>query len=125
MILLGSTIFLVNEILSAFLTSMTVSANTDFAALFGTGPVPAMPLYTVAGMSVATAAIGICLPMRKHPQHGLSLEEREEISRGLVAQLPLRTVASLLGRSTSTVSREIACNGGPMEYRAALAEQHV
>ena len=74
MILLGSVIFLVNEILSAFLTNMTVSANTDCVALFGTGPVPPMPLYTVAGMSVATATIGICLRISGWCQHSAILK---------------------------------------------------
>ncbi len=66
---------------------------------------------------------GIRPPDRKRRTHALSLEEREEISRGLVAQLSLRTIASQLGRSPSTVSREIARNGGSTRYRAALAEQ--
>jgi IS30 family transposase len=63
-------------------------------------------------------------PDRKRRQHALSLEEREEISRGLVAQLSLRAIASQLGRSTSTVSRKIVRNGGPKQYRAAVAEQN-
>ncbi len=67
---------------------------------------------------------GIRPPERKRRQHALSLEEREEISRGLVAQLSFRTIASQLGRSTSTVSREIVRNGGPTQYRAAVAEQN-
>ncbi|MFT4888723.1 MAG: IS30 family transposase [Pseudohongiellaceae bacterium] len=67
---------------------------------------------------------GIRPPIRKRRQHALSLEEREEISRGLVAQLSLRAIASQLGRSTSTVSREIVRNGGATQYRAALAEQN-
>ena len=66
---------------------------------------------------------GIRPPDRKRRQHALSLAEREEISRGLVAHLSLRTIASQLGRSPSTVSREIARNGGSTCYRAALAEQ--
>ena len=40
----------------------------------------------------------------------LSLEEREEISRGLAAGLSLRAIAAQLGRATSTVSREVAAN---------------
>jgi IS30 family transposase len=67
---------------------------------------------------------GIRPPIRKRHQHALSLEEREEISRGLVAQLSLRAIASQLGRSTSTVSREIVGNGGPTQYIAAVAEQN-
>jgi IS30 family transposase len=53
----------------------------------------------------------------------LSLREREEISRGLVAGQSLRTIAQALGRSPSTVSREVHRNGGCCEYRASTADQ--
>jgi len=52
----------------------------------------------------------------------LSLEEREEISRGLAANCSIRSIASHLERSPSTVSREINRNGGIYKYRAAEAE---
>jgi IS30 family transposase len=52
----------------------------------------------------------------------LSLAEREEISRGLVAGLGLRQIARLVGRAPSTVCREVARNGGRRRYRAATAE---
>src|SRR5258708_2653494 len=42
----------------------------------------------------------------------LSLPEREEISRGVVAQESCRAIARRLGRAPSTVSREIAGRGG-------------
>ena len=48
----------------------------------------------------------------------LSLAEREEISRGLVAGESLRSIAGRLGRSPSTVSREVARHGGARRYRA-------
>jgi len=51
------------------------------------------------------------------------LEEREEISRALAAGLSLRAIAIGLGRSPSTVSREIAANGGLRRYRAAPADR--
>src|SRR5688572_30945627 len=41
----------------------------------------------------------------------LSLAEREELSRGLVAGDSLRTIATRLGRAPSTVSREVAWSG--------------
>ena len=47
----------------------------------------------------------------------LSLVEREEISRGLAAGVSVRAVAAGLGRSASTVSREINRNGGRCRYR--------
>ena len=52
----------------------------------------------------------------------LTLWEREEISRGIVARHSIRSMASLLGRSPSTVSREVRRNGGYDRYRAALAD---
>jgi transposase, IS30 family len=52
----------------------------------------------------------------------LSAAEREEISRGLRAGESFRRIAVNLGRSTSTVSREVAANGGRRPYRAHLAE---
>ena len=52
----------------------------------------------------------------------LSAAEREEISRGLLVGTSLRRIAVGLGRSPSTVSREVAANGGRHRYRAHLAE---
>jgi IS30 family transposase len=51
----------------------------------------------------------------------LSTAEREEISRGLLVGRSLRSIAGGLGRSPSTVSREVAGNGGRRRYRAHLA----
>ena len=56
-------------------------------------------------------------------QVGSRLAEREEISRGLAAGQSLRSIAAGLGRAASTVSREVAANGGRGGYRAARAEQ--
>jgi IS30 family transposase len=52
----------------------------------------------------------------------LSLAEREEISRGLVAGESLRSIAGRLRRSPSTVSREVARHGGARRYRAVTAD---
>ena len=52
----------------------------------------------------------------------LTLSEREEISRGIAVHRSARSMARLLGRSASTVSREISRNGGYDGYRAALAD---
>lgn len=54
----------------------------------------------------------------------LSVGEREEISRGLAEGVSLREIARRLGRSPSTVSREVARNGGSLDYRAARADRH-
>src|SRR5580700_4013398 len=53
----------------------------------------------------------------------LSLEEREEISRGLAAGLSIRTIASGLNRAPSTVCREVNLNGGRRKYRALVADR--
>src|SRR5260370_7964141 len=50
---------------------------------------------------------------RKRARIALSLQEREEISRGLAAGDSLRLIAARIGRSPSTVSREGAPNHGP------------
>jgi IS30 family transposase len=57
----------------------------------------------------------------RSPRH-LSLEEREEISRGMASGESLRSIARRLGRSASTVSREVARNGRS-GYRAHRADQ--
>jgi IS30 family transposase len=66
---------------------------------------------------------GIQQPPRRRPAHSLSLDEREEISRGVAAGDSCRAIATRLGRAPSTVSREPARNGGPGQYRAQRADQ--
>ena len=66
---------------------------------------------------------GIRPSPRRRSRLSLSLSEREEISRGIVAQRSIRSMASLLGRSPSTVSREVCRNGGYDQYRAAVADE--
>ncbi len=53
----------------------------------------------------------------------LSLEEREEISRGLAAGLSIRVISTGLGRAPSTVCRDVNANGGRQHYRARLADR--
>jgi IS30 family transposase len=48
--------------------------------------------------------------------------EREEISRGVASGESYRQIAARLGRVPSTVSREVARNGGRGRYRAQLAD---
>ena len=59
---------------------------------------------------------------RRRSRRSLSLSEREDISRGIVAGISIRTIASRLGRAPSTVSREIRRNGGQRRYRANKAD---
>jgi IS30 family transposase len=53
----------------------------------------------------------------------LSLGEREEISRGLAGGESLRAIARRLGRAPSTISRDVAGNGGRRRYRACRADK--
>ena len=66
---------------------------------------------------------GIRPPPRRRSRLALTLAEREEISRGIAAHQSARSMARLLGRSASTVSRELKRNGGYDSYRAALADE--
>ena len=66
---------------------------------------------------------GIRPAPRRRSRLALTLSEREEISRGIVAQQSIRSMASLLGRPASTVSREVRRNGGYDQYRATLADE--
>ena len=66
---------------------------------------------------------GIRPPERKRSRLALRLSEREEISRGLRAQLSLRTIARQLRRAPSTISREVRHNGGRTGYRAARSDR--
>jgi IS30 family transposase len=52
----------------------------------------------------------------------LSLTEREEICRGVAGGESLRAIAGRLGRAPSTISREVAINGGRRRYRACRAD---
>jgi transposase, IS30 family len=59
----------------------------------------------------------------KRSELRLSLAEREEISRGLTTGATFATIAVGLGRAASTVSREVAANGGRAKYRAHAADE--
>ena len=53
----------------------------------------------------------------------LTLADREEITLGLHAGESFTAIAARLGKAVSTVSREVAANGGPDGYRAWRAHQ--
>ena len=76
---------------------------------------------SIAGVLSRTG--GIRPPPRRRSRRALTLREREEISRGVVAGQSLRSIATTLGRAPSTVSREINRNGGRRRYRASQADQ--
>jgi IS30 family transposase len=66
---------------------------------------------------------GIRPSPRRRSRLALTLGEREEVSRGLVNGHSLRWIAAGLGRAPSTVSREVARNGGPGPYRAEASDR--
>ena len=66
---------------------------------------------------------GIRPAVRRRSRLALTLAEREEISRAVVTGNSIRSIAMLLGRATSTISREIRRNGGQECYRADQADQ--
>ena len=65
---------------------------------------------------------GISPRVRRRSPRTLSEEEREEISRGIAADETVRGIVARIGRSPSTVSRELRRNGGRANYRAASAD---
>jgi IS30 family transposase len=66
---------------------------------------------------------GIAPSKRSRSARVLSNAEREEISRGLSGGQPFSLIAGTIGRSISTVSREVYRNGGKDVYRANQADQ--
>ena len=76
---------------------------------------------SIAGILSRTG--GIRPARRCRSRLALTLAEREEISRGMVAGQSIRSIAAMLGRSPSTVSRELRRNGGCGRYRAGEADQ--
>src|SRR5438128_3320230 len=66
---------------------------------------------------------GIRPPPRCSARLAWTLAEREDISRAIALDQSARSIARLLGRSPSSVSREISRNGGYDRYRAAPADE--
>jgi IS30 family transposase len=65
---------------------------------------------------------GIRPRARRRPERCLALAEREEISRGIARGESARAIGRTLGRSHTTISREIHRCGGRRRYRAHAAE---
>jgi len=87
----------------------------DIAALFDRGHSSIRRILSESG--------GIRPGQRERSRLALSLSEREEISREVVAGRSMRWIAASLGRAPSSVSREIRRNGGRQDYRAGQADQ--
>ena len=66
---------------------------------------------------------GIRPAQRRRSRLALTLAEREEISRAVVAGQSIRSIAASLDRAPSTISREIKRNGDRETYRASQADQ--
>jgi transposase, IS30 family len=66
---------------------------------------------------------GLMRRARERSPLRLSLADREELSRGLLAGNSLRRIAAQLGRAVSTISREVAWNGPRDAHRARRAER--
>jgi len=66
---------------------------------------------------------GIGPAQRCRSRLALTMAEREEISRAVVAGQSMRSIATSLRRAPSTISREFRRNGGQGCYRASQAEQ--
>jgi transposase, IS30 family len=82
------------------------------------------------GVTMRTVArvlreVGGVAPLRSwsRPAGSLTSEEREEVRVGLAAGESFAVIARRLGRPTSTVSREVARNGGRDAYQAWAAER--
>ncbi len=76
--------------------------------------------------AIRRAVVALYRPAKREPQRSplrLSLAEREEISRDLAAGRSVRAIARGIGRSPSTVCREVAANGGRERYRACAADR--
>jgi len=70
------------------------------------------------------AETGGIQPKQRHRSRlALTLAEREEISRSVIAGDSIRAIANQLGRAPSTISRELKRNGGMPGYRANNADE--
>jgi IS30 family transposase len=76
---------------------------------------------SIFGVLVAKGGIAPAIQIRR--AIALSVAEREEIARGLAVGASFRQLACHLGRAPSTISREVARNGGRRRYRPSRAEE--
>jgi transposase len=105
------------EVRAKFFTARASGATLKQAA-------EAAGVSRTAGQYWLAQSGGVRPRVRKpRPALRLSLEERETISRGLAQKRTFTAIAAELGRSVSTVSREVARNSGVNGYRAARADR--
>lgn len=79
--------------------------------------------YHASIRGVVAETGGIRPAERRRSRLALTLTEREEISRAMVAGQSRRSIAGSLGRAASTISRELRRHGGSGSYRASGADQ--
>jgi IS30 family transposase len=94
-----------------------ISAGETFAAAaaaVGCSPKSIQRFLTYTG--------GMRPAARKRSPGHLSLAEREELLRGLLAGDSFRKIAACLGRAPSTISREVNRNGRRRRYSVSRAE---
>jgi IS30 family transposase len=85
------------------------------------GPAVGCHEFTVRQLAARTG--GIRPRERTRSSRCMSLEKREEISRGLAQHESMCSIAVRLGRAPSTISREVIRNGRPANYRALAADR--
>ena len=83
----------------------------------------ALGKHAASVIGVVAAKGGFAPVPRSRRSGSLSLIAREEISRGLVSGRSFRQLGHDLGRAVSTISREVARNGGRRACRAARADE--
>src|SRR4051794_21250236 len=71
-------------------------------------------------LRVVLAKGGIAPPLCKRSRLSLTLPEREEVSRGLIAGRSFHQIAAQLGRAPSTICREVNRNQGRAQQCATL-----
>lgn len=76
-----------------------------------------------SGVERVLSETGGVRPRSKRRASALTEHEREDISRELAKHSSIRSIAKKLGRSPSTISREIKRNYGRDRYRASSAER--
>jgi IS30 family transposase len=83
----------------------------------------AISKHAASVFGVLVSKGGIAPTTRIRSRLSLSLQDREEISRGLVCGHSMARIGEQLGRSTSTISREVRRNRGRIKYRATDADE--
>jgi hypothetical protein len=107
---------------------MSWSERNELRAGGGASHSERLPMGCVARRSViytvVAAECGIPPRPRRRSRLILTGTEHEEISRQLACAQSLRAISRILGRAPSTLSREVARNGGRSIYRATVADGH-